>query len=285
MDKSVPASAAHILEFIYVTETGRKIPECYDVIIGHHEDELHKPITTMTLRELQVEQAKWGKKWKSSASGAAQFMRRTLAGLIEELHLDLSMVFDPGLQDRLAYHLLKRRGFHEFILGKISRTEFGKRLAMEWASLPVLTTTKGGSRTVHRGQSFYAGDGLNKSLVTPEKLEYILDTALRIAKREEMPVNTTPKLDKVIHDANKAMATSKTVIGTTAVTISGTVAAVNEITKAAKDVKTSAEAVMAIGPWALLAVVIVGVGVYLVMERKRKANLAKAAKEDLDGAL
>ena len=38
--------------------------------------------------------------------------------------------------------------------GKISRTEFGKRLAMEWASFPVLTYTKGAYRSVTRGQSY-----------------------------------------------------------------------------------------------------------------------------------
>lgn len=59
--------------------------------------------------------------------------------------------------------------------GKISRTEFGKRLAMEWASFPVLTVCKGAHRQLNRGQSYYAGDGLNKALVAPEKIEALLD--------------------------------------------------------------------------------------------------------------
>ncbi len=59
--------------------------------------------------------------------------------------------------------------------GQIGVTEFGKRLAQEWASFPVLAATKGQKRTVQRGQSYYAGDGLNKALVKPEKVEAVLD--------------------------------------------------------------------------------------------------------------
>lgn len=46
---------------------------------------------------------------------------------------------------------------------------------MEWASFPVLVGTKGQKRTVKRGQSYYAGDGLNKALVAPDAVEAILD--------------------------------------------------------------------------------------------------------------
>lgn len=53
---------------------------------------------------------------------------------------------DPNLQDRLGYHLLKRRGYEQFIAGLINRTEFGTRLAQEWASFPVLAATKGAHR-------------------------------------------------------------------------------------------------------------------------------------------
>ena len=65
--------------------------------------------------------------------------------------------------------------------------EFGKRLAQEWASFPVLAGTKGAKRTVARGQSYYAGDGLNKSLVTPEKVEAILRNVLAVACEPSLP--------------------------------------------------------------------------------------------------
>ncbi len=56
---------------------------------------------------------------------------------------------------------------------------------MEWASLPVLTATKGAHRQVVRGQSYYAGDGLNKSLVKPERVEDVL-RAVRTGRAPEL---------------------------------------------------------------------------------------------------
>ncbi|MFS2326353.1 hypothetical protein U2P60_13220 [Brucella sp. H1_1004] len=65
---------------------------------------------------------------------------------------------DPDLQDRLGYHLAIRRGYNDYISGNISRTEFGRRLAQEWASFPVLAPTRGAHRALQRGETFYAGD-------------------------------------------------------------------------------------------------------------------------------
>lgn len=190
MDRTVPAGAALLLAFIYETETSARVPACYGVIYGNRQSALAKPLTGMTLAEVQAAQATWATKaWAarfgsskaSSAAGAPQLMRATLGELIDELKLDPKQKLDADLQDRLGYHLLKRRGYAAFMAGTISRTEFGKRLAQEWASFPVLAATKGGvkangvPRTVQRGQSYYAGDGLNKALVAPETIEALLD--------------------------------------------------------------------------------------------------------------
>lgn len=184
MDKTVPAGAALLLDFIYRTETGKGPPDCYNVIFANRQSALKKPVTQMTLAEVQEAQKTWATKgWAarfnsgkaSSATGAPQLMRATLAGLIDELGLRMSQVLDGDLQDRLGYHLLKRRGYAEFMAGRIDRAEFGKRLAQEWASFPVLAPTKGATRNLIRGQSYYAGDGLNKSLTKPETVEAVLD--------------------------------------------------------------------------------------------------------------
>jgi len=173
MDQTVPPGAALLLDFIGKIETGKEGREGYDVIYSNAQGRLPKPITQMTIAQLQAHQ---GSGWpaKSTAAGRYQFMRKTLAGLRSELGLRDGQVFDPNLQDRLGYHLLKRRGYAAFVAGEIGATEFGKRLAMEWASLPVLADTQGGSRQVKRGQSYYAGDGLNKALVSPEQVEELL---------------------------------------------------------------------------------------------------------------
>jgi muramidase (phage lysozyme) len=170
MDKTVPAGAAYLLKFIYSIEA----PKGYDTIYGNNQGKLKKPITSMTLAEIQSAQQSWTKSYGSSATGAPQFMRETLKGLIAELKLSTSMKLTPDLQDRLAYHLLRRRGYDAFVFDRIDAVEFGKRLAMEWASLPVLKNTRGASRNIKRGQSYYAGDGLNNSLVAPERLEAVL---------------------------------------------------------------------------------------------------------------
>lgn len=190
MDKTVPAGAALLLEFIYETETKKSPPDCYEVIFGNRQSRLTKPLTQMTLDEVQRAQRTWStSRWAarfgstkaSSASGAPQLMRKTLLGLIKELRLSGSQVLNGDLQDRLGFHLLKRRGYEAFVAGKIGRAEFGRRLAQEWASFPVLVATEGAHRKVRRGQSYYAGDGLNKSLVAPEKVEAILDRVKTLA--------------------------------------------------------------------------------------------------------
>lgn len=192
MDRTVPPGAAILLAFIYRTETSRDAPECYEVIYGHKQGKLAKPLTRMTLDEVVAAQRNWSKNHGSSAAGAPQLMRATLTGLMQELGLRGSQVLDGNLQDRLGYHLLKRRGYEDFMLGKISTAEFGKRLAMEWASFPVLVDTQGAKRQVKRGQSYYAGDGLNKALVLPTVVEKVLAEAKKASPKPAEPVQPAP---------------------------------------------------------------------------------------------
>lgn len=192
MDRTVHPGAALLLEFVYKTETGRTPPHCYEVIYAHKQNKLKKPLTSMTLDEVVAEQAKWSKNHGSSAAGAPQIIRATLRGLMAELGLRGSQKFDADLQDRLAYHLLKRRGYEDFIAGRISMATFARNLACEWASLPVLIETKGAKRTVQRGQSYYAGDGINKALVSPEKVEAILKSVIDAERGPKTQPADTP---------------------------------------------------------------------------------------------
>lgn len=191
MDKTVPSGAAILLDFIRKTEVGRTDRASYDVIYGQNQHKLKKQITAMTIGELVDEQASFTMRFKSSASGGYQFMRKTLQDLSRELRLNGRQMFDPDLQDRLGYHLLKRRGYEEFMAGKITMTEFAKRLAMEWASFPVLAATKGQHQQLKRGQSYYDGDALNKALVKPEAIEAVLRKAK--AGGNELPKSAPEK--------------------------------------------------------------------------------------------
>ena len=170
MDKNVPPGAAILLDFI----GGIEAPQGYGTIYGNNQGKLPKPLTAMTVDEVIGAGPGWTRVFGSSAAGRYQFMNATLKGLKKELGLRGTQLLDANLQDRLAFHLLEGRGYDAFMAGTLPAVIFGKQLAQEWASLPVLAATKGGSRNVTRGQSYYAGDGLNKSLVAPETVEAVL---------------------------------------------------------------------------------------------------------------
>jgi muramidase (phage lysozyme) len=187
MDPTVPKGAALLLDFIRKIETGKADATAYDVIYANAQARLPKSITRMTVAELQHHQSE-GWPAKSTAAGAYQFMRATLKDLRKELGLLDGQVFDANLQDRLGYHLLKRRGYEQFMSGKIGTVEFGKRLAQEWASLPLLAPANGNTR----GESYYDGDGLNKSLTTPETIEALLT---KVKAAGNGPVSAPPLPD------------------------------------------------------------------------------------------
>lgn len=192
MDRTVPAAAALLLAFIAKTETSRDFPAAYDVVYGHNQARLPKSLTRMTVSEVIAAGSGWTRDFGSSAAGAYQFMNRTLKDLKTELGLGAAQVLDGNLQDRLGLHLLYRRGYREFMAGQIDINEFAKRLAMEWASFPVLAATKGNTRVLKRGQSYYAGDGLNKALVAPERVEQILRQVKATSDAPTMPPDYEP---------------------------------------------------------------------------------------------
>jgi len=192
-------SAAILLASIRQIETGRKDATAYDTIYGHNEKKLPKPLTKMSLDEVIAAGPGWTRAYRSSAAGAYQFMHATLKDLKASQGLIGTETFTPALQDRLGLALLKRRGFDGFITGTIGRNAFGLGLAREWASFPVLADTKGAHRNVARGETYYAGDKLNKALVKPETVETILTQAkmatgtVEASKPTPSPSPTTPK--------------------------------------------------------------------------------------------
>lgn len=265
MDKTVPAGAAYLLEFIGDTEA----PKGYDTVYGNNQGKLRTRLTNMTLAEVQKAQPTWTRQFGSSASGRYQFMYETLGGLITELRLRLTQKLDSGLQDRLAFHLLRRRGYDAFVFGRITLTEFAKRLAQEWASLPVLAGTKGGSRNVKRGQSYYAGDGLNKALVSADKVEAVLEQVLVLHKNAPSAPQVKKTNVKEIGAAAVAVgAASGAVIADPSV-----VSNVSDSIIAAQPIIETATGLAAMGTTVLVTVIgvaiIVGIG-YLVYKRLKK---------------
>lgn len=193
---NVPAAATILLDFIGETETGRTGSEAYRTIYRHKQGTLPKPVTDFTLDELLAAQLKWGKNWGSSAAGKYQIIRATLKGLVAELGLPGSTKFTPAVQDAMGFALLKRRGWDKFAAGKLSLKGFGNELAKEWASFPVLADMQGASRPLTRGQSYYAGDGLNKSLVKPGDVEAVLSDVLNRLSVSNSPAEPAPPSPK-----------------------------------------------------------------------------------------
>lgn len=108
-------------------------------------------LTGMTLDEIDRLQTAMlrhpSNSWNSSAIGRYQIIRTTLRGLREELGLTGGEVFDEKMQDRLAMHLLDRRGLSKWQAGEMSDEQFMSGLSAEWASLP-----KASGKGTYKGQ-------------------------------------------------------------------------------------------------------------------------------------
>lgn len=287
---SVPAPARLLLDFIGDTEA----PDGYDTIFGNRQVHLAAKITFMTLGELIDAQKNWSsvawvkKNWKSSyskassAAGRYQFMRATLIGIAKEIPaLKGDVPFNADLQDRLGYYLLLRRGYAAFIAGEIDIKGFALRLAKEWASFPVLEDCQGAHRPVTRGQSYYAGDGVNKALVKPERVEAVLAHVLALAAGpapEEEPVEEpaaqpeetpAPPVNVDPEKLDKPLVKSKTFWQWLLTAIGAPVAAFPGI------------------DWRVqlaIIVVIVGFAVYAIKRRADIARVYRAIKADISDA-
>jgi len=189
---NVPNGAAILLDFIGETETRRTGIEAYRTIYRHKQGTLPKPVTDFTLDELLAAQLKWGKNWGSSAAGKYQIIRATLKGLVAELGLPGSTKFTPAIQDAMGFALLKRRGWDRFASGQLSLKGYGNELAKEWASFPVLSDMQGAHRRLTRGDSYYSGDSLNKSLVKPGDVEAVLSDVLNRLSVSNSPAQPIP---------------------------------------------------------------------------------------------
>ena len=107
----------------------------------------------------------------SSAAGKYQIINKTLKGLVDGAGVvSREDKFSPANQDKLCRKLLQQRGVDGFMAGSKSEASFCLAMAQEWASLPVIQRTQGQERKVNPGESYYAGDGLNKSRIAPIQL-------------------------------------------------------------------------------------------------------------------
>lgn len=128
----------------------------YDAIVWlvpRHRYPPKRP-TRMTIGQILDWQDSIDRFQNSEAVGRYQIMEDTLRGLYRNAGLQKDDLFNPTNQDYLATQLLRRRGLTDYLTGRITAEKFANSLAHEWASLPLVTGPR-------KGQSVYAGDGMN----------------------------------------------------------------------------------------------------------------------------
>jgi len=158
-----------LLEYIQRFESSgavnsQGVQSAYEVVYGGI-DAADRPaaLTSMTVAEVLAWQDSIDARYPSEAAGAYQVMEDTLRGLVDSGQVSPDAVFNEATQDFVANLLMERRGLSKFVAGKLSAEKFADNLAREWASFPVVRNQQGAKRYVERGQSYYAGDGLNKA--------------------------------------------------------------------------------------------------------------------------
>ena len=96
------------------------------------------------------------KRYKSSAAGKYQIIRKTLMAVYTSVGFSVNDAFNAECQDKIAIRLLEGRGLLRYQEGTMKTETFANNIAREWASMPVVSG-------VNAGRSYYAGDGVNKS--------------------------------------------------------------------------------------------------------------------------
>ncbi|MGB1214960.1 MAG: hypothetical protein ACPG4X_16450 [Pikeienuella sp.] len=150
-----------LLEFIAQPESGGDFNIVWGGIRQHHRP---KQLTTMTIGGVLSWQDSIDHLYRSEAAGKWQILEDTLRGLYRAAGMRLDDLYDEKGQTQLATALLYRRGLSEYLDGTIGTDKFAQSLSKEWASLPCITFDRQGREAV--GQSYYAGDGLNKAHVS-----------------------------------------------------------------------------------------------------------------------
>lgn len=170
----------------------KEAPKGYGQVYSGAPGAKNVNVSVMTLDGVLAWQAMVKKKGtKSTAAGAYQFINATLKATIAEMGLKGSEKWTPELQDKMAVYLMQKRGFGEYLDGKITAEQFANNLAKEWASLPVVTEIQGQKRKVKPGQSYYSGDGLNKAHHDPKAI-LALVKAIKAPEKPVQDVSPAP---------------------------------------------------------------------------------------------
>jgi hypothetical protein len=174
-DVQTPVQDRPVLDLIGSVEG----PDGYDDVTLATSLQPDKPITKMTIGEVLAFQDRIiASGANSSAIGRYQFIRSTLAEMVEKMGLDENVIFDRRTQDYLARKKLVRCGFYE---RDMSDARVANCLARTWAALPIVSGPQ-------RGLSHYHGRAGNSAKASvSEVLEAV---SLRFDAPRVIPIST-----------------------------------------------------------------------------------------------
>jgi len=141
-------------------------------------------LTKMTIREAANAT---GEKGGRGAIGRYQLTSPIQQAINAGLDPDTDL-FNEENQDKIAVSLIRGRGVTPDMIIN-NPVDAARRLAMEFAGIPVLAPQQGYVQYIQRGQSYYRGFGGNAATITAEQLE---EAFRKFAKANEAPsVNTS----------------------------------------------------------------------------------------------
>ena len=158
--------------FIAKHESGAK---GYDAVVHNKSGITPSEMTIGQVLKWQADQANADN--KDTAIGKYQIIKGTLEASVKELGLSEDQMFDGPTQEILGTHLLKKRGFDDYLKGKITPEQFLKNVSQEWAAMPMDST----------GRSYYEGQNGNRALTD-------WDSAIRALGGSAAQVNATAGL-------------------------------------------------------------------------------------------
>ncbi len=148
---SSPGPDSKLLNFIGRVESGNN----YNKLVGGRVKN-DPPLTDMTVAQVMAFQDTMrARGHETTALGKYQIIKGTLAGVVNSGAIRPTDKFNALTQDKAAIQLMNMRGRERYKSGRMSGDAYANNLAKEWASLPM-----------PNGNSFYAGHGSNKSLVS-----------------------------------------------------------------------------------------------------------------------
>jgi hypothetical protein len=160
-------------------------PRAPDVYMSLWPSNFDPRLPTMTLAQVDQFQTSRIRSAGGSAAGRYQIVQKTLRNLVKTLKIPKNLIFNNVMQDYLGLQLLLGRKLRDWQRESISNVQFQLNLSKEWAAIPVPFDTQGQTKRVSRGESYYAGDGLNSAGLNAD----VMYRALR-ALRVNGPVET-----------------------------------------------------------------------------------------------